>query len=151
MQDPIESTSELRGRRRVERWFETGARTVPGARWLRTSLRTLHLIAVGALYGGHLYAVDAARLKPALLGALATGALLMALEVWQSRIWLVQVRGVSTFVKLGLVGACRLAPDLTVILLTIALVIGSVSSHMPSRWRYHSVLHGRVAGPTERG
>jgi len=95
--------------------------------------------------------VDAARLKPALLSVLATGGLLMGLEVWQSRIWIVQVRGVSTLVKLGLVGSCRLVPDLTVILLTLALVIGSVSSHMPSRWRYHSVLHGRVAGPTERG
>jgi len=151
MHSPIDSTSELSGRRRVERWFEAGARTVPGARWLRTSLRTLHLIAVGALYGGHLYAVDAARLKPALLSVLATGGLLMGLEVWQSRIWIVQVRGVSTLAKLGLVASCRLVPDLTVILLTLALVIGSVSSHMPSRWRYHSVLHGRVAGPTERG
>jgi hypothetical protein len=36
-------------------------------------------------------------------------------------------------------------------LLTLSLVIGSISSHMTSRWRYHSVLHGRVAGPTERG
>jgi len=125
--------------------------TIPGARWLRTGLRTLHLIAVGALYGGHLYAVDVARLQPALLSVLLTGGLLIGFEVWQSRIWLVQVRGVATFVKLGLMAGCRLAPDLTVVLLTLALVIGSVSSHMTSRWRYHSVLHGRVAGPTERG
>jgi len=126
-------------------------RTIPGARWLRTSLRTLHLIAVGALYGGHLYDVEAARLLPALFSVLLTGGLLLGFEVWQSRIWLVQVRGVVTFLKLGLVASCRLAPDLTVAILTLAMVIGSVSSHMPSRWRYYSVLHGRVAGPTERG
>jgi hypothetical protein len=95
--------------------------------------------------------VDTARLLPALFAVLLTGGLLLGFEVWQSRIWLVQVRGVATFLKLGLMAGCRLAPDLTVVLLTLALVIGSVSSHMPSRWRYYSVLHGRVAGPTERG
>jgi hypothetical protein len=95
--------------------------------------------------------VDNARLLPALFAVLLTGGLLMGFEVWQHRIWLVQVRGVATFVKLALVACCRLAPDLTILLLTLAMVIGSVSSHMPSRWRYYSVLHGRVAGPTERG
>jgi hypothetical protein len=64
---------------------------------------------------------------------------------------LVQVRGVATFLKLGALAAIGLTPDWTVALLTLALVIGSISSHMPGRWRYHSVLHGRVAGLTERG
>ncbi len=147
----VDDTPEPSWRQRAERWLEADAKTIPGARWLRTGLRTLHLIAVGALYGGHLYAVDIARLQPALLSVLLTGGLLLGFEVWQSRIWLVQVRGVATFVKLGLLAGIGLAPDLAVALLTLALVIGSISSHMPSRWRYHSVLHGRVAGPTERG
>jgi hypothetical protein len=148
---PVNVTPKPSWRQRAERWLEADAQTIPGARWLRTSLRTLHLIAVGALYGGHLYAVDVARLQPALLSVLLTGGLLICFEVWQSRIWLVQVRGVATFLKLGLLAGSRLAPELTTALLTLALVIGSISSHMPSRWRYHSVLHGRVAGPTERG
>jgi hypothetical protein len=151
MPDSVDVTPEATWRQRAERWTEAGERAIPGARWLRTSLRTLHLIAVGALYGGHVYGVDVSRLWPALLAVLLTGGLLIGFEVWQHRIWLVQVRGVVTFLKLGLVASCRLAPDLTVALLTLAMVIGSVSSHMPSRWRYHSVLHGRVAGPTERG
>ena len=138
-------------RQRAERWLEVGAQTIPGARWLRTSLRTLHLIAAGALYGGCLYAVDVARLQPALHSVLLTGGLLAGFEVWQSRIWLVQVRGVATFLKLGILAGTSFAPDWTAALLTLALVIGSISSHMPGRWRYHSVLHGRVAGPTERG
>jgi hypothetical protein len=151
MPHPVDATPESSWRQRVERWLEADARAIPGARWLRTSLRTLHLIAVGALYGGHLYAVDVSRLLPALLSVLLTGGLLVCFEVWQSRIWLVQVRGVVTFLKLGLLAAARLTPDLTVAVLTLAMLIGSISSHMPARWRYHSVLHGRVAGPTERG
>ena len=34
------------------------ARPLPGVRTLRTTLRTLHVIAVAALYGGHVYGVD---------------------------------------------------------------------------------------------
>jgi len=151
MSYPVDDTPNPSWRRRAERWLEVDAQAIPGARWLRTSLRTLHLIAVGALYGGHLYGVDVGRLQPALYSVLLTGGLLVGFEVWQSRIWLVQVRGVATFVKLGLMIVAGLAPDLVVALLTLALVIGSISSHMPGRWRYHSVLHGRIAGPTERG
>ena len=147
----IDATPEPSLRQRAERWTEAGERKIPRARWLRTSLRTLHLIAVGALYGGHIYAVDATRLRPALFSVLLTGGLLVCFEAWQSRVWLVQLRGVATFLKFGLLAAIGLAPDLTVALMTLALVIGSISSHMPGRWRYHSVLHGRVAGPTETG
>jgi hypothetical protein len=90
--------------------METNVRAIPGARWLRTSLRTLHLIAVGALYGGHLYTVDVTRLQPALLSVLLTGGLLVCFQVWQARIWLVQVRGVATFLKLVLLAGIGLTP-----------------------------------------
>lgn len=50
-----------------------------------------------------------------------------------------------------MISGTAIAPGATVTLLTLALVFGSISSHMPSRWRYHSFLHGRVAGPTEKG
>jgi hypothetical protein len=64
---------------------------------------------------------------------------------------LVQVRGAATLFKVVLVAGVGAAWDLRVALLTLALVIGSVSSHMPGRWRYYSLLHGRVVGPTEKG
>jgi hypothetical protein len=151
MLSPIDATSKMGLRKRVEFWFEADEKKIPGARWLRTSLRTLHLIAVGALYGGYVYAVDFSRLRPALLSVFVTGGLLVCFEVWQARIWLVQIRGIATFLKLGLLAGIGIATDRAVLFLTLAIVIGSISSHMPSRWRYHSVLHGRVAGPTERG
>jgi hypothetical protein len=151
MPHPTDANPEFSWRQRAERWLEDGGRAIPGGRWLRTTLRTLHLVAAGALYGGHFYAVDVTRLRPALLAVLLTGGLLVGFEVWQSRIWLVQMRGVATFLKLAALAAIGFTPDWTVALLTLALVIASVSSHMPARWRYHSVLHGRVAGLTERG
>jgi hypothetical protein len=67
---PVDATPKLSWRQCAERWLEAGVQTIPGARWLRTSLRTLHLIAAGALYGGQLYAMDVDRLQPILLSVL---------------------------------------------------------------------------------
>lgn len=138
-------------RERADLWLRVDPRPVPAARILRTVLRTAHLIAAGALYGGHVYGVEAERLVPSLVAVLATGGAFLALEVYQSSIWLIQVRGVATLTKLALVAAVALFWDLRVPLLTLAVIVGGVSSHMPGRFRYHSLLHGRVVGPTESG
>jgi hypothetical protein len=137
--------ARLRGSLRVE------PRAVPAVRGLRMTLRTLHLIAVAALYGGHVYGVAPQRLVPALGASVASGALFMALEIYRAPVWLVQVRGVATLVKVALVAAVAVAWDWRIPLLTGVLAIGAVSSHMPGRWRYHSLLHGRVVGPREQG
>jgi hypothetical protein len=126
-------------------------RPVPAVRLLRTTLRTLHLIAVAALYGGHVYGATPERLVPSLLATVGTGALFMALELYRAPIWLVQVRGVATVVKIALAASVALAWDLRVPILTGVVAIGAVTSHMPGRWRYHSVLHGREVGPREQG
>jgi hypothetical protein len=138
-------------RERADLWLRVEPRSVPAARILRTVLRTAHLIAAGALYGGHVYGVEAERLLPSLVAVLATGGAFLGLEVYQSSIWLIQIRGVATLAKLALVAAVALFWDLRVPLLTLAVIVGGVSSHMPGRWRYHSVLHGRVVGPRESG
>jgi hypothetical protein len=138
-------------RERLELLLDAEPRPVPGARLLRTTLRTAHLIAAGALYGGHVYGVEAERLVPALLAVLATGGAFLGIEVYQAPVWLVQLRGVATVVKLVLTASVALFWDLRVLLLTLTVIIGGVSSHMPGRWRYHSVLHGRVVGPRESG
>jgi len=138
-------------RERLGGWFRVDPRPVPAARPLRTALRTAHLIAAGALYGGHVYGVEAERLVPALAGVLATGGAFLAIEVYQASVWLIQIRGVATLVKLALVASVAVFWELRVLLLTLAVIIGGVSSHMPGRWRYHSVLHGRVVGPQESG
>jgi hypothetical protein len=138
-------------RERLGQWFRVDPRPVPAARLLRTALRTAHLIAAGALYGGHVYGVEAERLVPALAGVLATGGAFLAIEVYQASVWLVQIRGVATLVKLALVAAVAVFWELRVLLLTLAVIVGGVSSHMPGRWRYHSVIHGRVVGSQESG
>jgi len=126
-------------------------RPLPGVRPLRTTLRTAHTLAFAALYGGHVYGIAAERLRPALVATVASGLALMALEMYRTPVWPVQLRGLAAFAKLALVAAVGLWWNARVALLSAAIVIGGVASHMPGRYRYYSVLHGRVVGATEAG
>ena len=126
-------------------------RPLPGVRAWRMLLRTAHLVAFGALYGGHVYSIPETRLQGALIATVATGGALMAFEIYRAPIWLVQVRGVATMAKILLVAVAGAIPQLAVPLLTLVIAIGALSSHMPGRWRYHSLRHGRVVGPHEKG
>ena len=138
-------------RAELERRLRPESRAIPHLRTWRTGLRTLHIIAVSALYGGHVYGVSAERLAPAWIATLGTGGALMGLEIYRTSVWIVQVRGAATALKLALVAAVAAFWTQRVPLLTVAMVIGAVVSHMPGRWRYHSLLHGRVVGPRDKG
>lgn len=132
----------------------TGAapwKALSSARLWRTTLRTAHLIAFGALYGGCVYGVPPERLAPALAAAVGTGLALMVLEAVREPLWIVQVRGVATVTKIALVVASLAISEHAVLLLTLTIAIGAVSSHMPGRFRYWSVRHRRVVGRREKG
>ena len=120
-------------------------------RALRTGLRTAHVIAFSAFYGGHLYGVAAERLLPALIATIATGGVFMALEVCSAPVWLFQIRGVATLVKLVLVASVAALWDWRIFLLTLVMAIGVVTSHMPGRYRYYSLLHRREVGDGGKG
>jgi len=121
------------------------------SRPLRTTLRTTHLLAFGALYGGHVFDIAPERLLPALAAVLASGGAFMLFEIWRAPIWLVQVRGVATYAKLGLLLSVPAFWAERVWILSAIVVIGTVVSHMPSRYRYYSLLHRRVMNGGEKG
>jgi hypothetical protein len=113
-------------------------------RVLRTTLRTVHLLAVGAYYGGHVFSVPPERLAPAALAVIATGVLFVIFEIWSAPVWLVQIRGVATYVKLALIGSISLFWDERIWILSLVTVIGVVVSHAPAHFRYYSVTDRRV-------
>ena len=121
------------------------------SRTLRTTLRTLHILAFGAYYGGQLYSVSAERLEPALAAVVGTGVLFMLFEISRAPVWLHQLRGVFTYGKIGLLISAMLFPDYTIALLTLIVILGVIVSHAPSSFRYYSVLRRQVLSTHGKG
>lgn len=114
------------------------------SRWLRTSLRTLHLIAFGAFYGGHVFAVDESKLLSALVAVIGTGTAFLLFEVWRAPVFLIQVRGLATYAKLALLALSYWFLDYQVAILTAVVIIGSLVSHVPASIRYYVFFRGEV-------
>ena len=116
-----------------------------GTRTGSIALRTLHLASFGILLGGHAFAVEADRLLPALYLTIASGAGLIAIEVYVMWLyWLFLGKGVMVLLKLAILLAIPSFCEHRVILLLVVVVIASAGSHMPARFRHYSFLRRRV-------
>ena len=136
---------------RLEQRLSVETKPLPGGRALRTGLRTVHVLAFATLYGGHVYNLPPERLLWGLVATVATGTAFLAFEIYSAPVYLVEMRGLATVVKLALVAAVAVFWEARVALLSIAIVIGVVASHMPGRYRYFSLLHGRVVETEGQG
>ena len=122
-----------------------------GTRGLSIALRTLHLASFGILLGGHAFAIEADRLLPALYLTIASGIGLMALEVYVIGLyWFFQGKGVMVLAKLAILLTVPFLWEYRVFLLLLVVVIASVGSHMPARYRHYSFLHRRVVQAGEK-
>ena len=115
-------------------------RRIPGRRALGIALRTAHLSTFGALLGGHVFGVDAARLRPFLAATVLSGVLLVVLELASTCQWLLEGRGLAVLAKLAVLAAIPAFWEQRVPLLLAVVVIGSVGSHMPAQFRHRSFL-----------
>lgn len=132
------------------RWFlPERMRFVPGTRAISIALRTLHLAAFGVLLGGHAFDVEAEKLLPYLSLTILSGIGLITTEVYAVGLyWFFLGKGLMVLAKLGLLLAVPVFWEQRVALLLV-VVIASVGSHMPARYRHYSLLHRRVIGPGE--
>jgi hypothetical protein len=124
--------------------FPDPVRVVPHARAWNIAFRTAHIAVTGILLGGHVFDLAEERLRLWLALAVLTGAGLIALEAYPSCRWVYQGRGVLVLSKLALLGAIPFLWDYRVPILLLVVVIASVGSHMPARFRYYSFVHRRV-------
>lgn len=114
-------------------------------RVLSIALRTVHLASFGILVGGHAFVIEADRLVPALYVTILSGVGLMALEVFANGLhWFLLGKGVSVLLKLGILVLVPVFWDHRLMLLLLVVVIASVGSHMPARFRHYSFLRHRV-------
>ncbi len=122
----------------------TLAHTMFTPRFWNIALRTAHIAAMGVLLGGHAFDVAAPRLILALWCTVATGLALGFLEAGLRLVWFHQGRGLLTLAKLALVLSVVWLWDYRLPILLGVVVLASVGSHMSARFRYYSVLYGRV-------
>lgn len=113
-------------------------------RALNIALRTAHIGAMGILVGGHAFDVTPERLRVSLWLTIGTGVALAAIEAGPRLSWLHQGSGLMTMGKLALLSAVPLAWDYRLPILLAVIVVASVGSHMPARYRHYSVVYRRV-------
>jgi len=124
--------------------FPAAPRHLPYERGINIALRTVHLMTSGILLGGHAFDASAHRLILFLYLTILSGIGLILLELFTSCRWIYLAKGVMVMVKAALVIAAGLWWDQRVSFLLLVVLIGSIGSHMPARFRYYSFLHGRV-------
>ena len=117
---------------------------VTAKRWTKISLRTLHLLAVAGVGGGILFGLEKDLWINYWWLAMASGILMMLIDIISSPVWMVQVRGVSIFVKLILLAYLGSNPDWDGPLVVLIIIISAVISHAPGRLRYYSIYHRKV-------
>ena len=113
-------------------------------RTLNIGLRTAHIGAMGVLLGGHAFDVAPERLRVSLWLTIGTGIALAAIEAGPRLLWFHQGSGIMTMAKLVLICAVPLAWDYRFPILLAVLVLASVGSHMPGRYRHYSVVYRKV-------
>jgi hypothetical protein len=124
--------------------FPATPRHVPYERGINIALRTAHLMTSGVLLGGHTFDFPAHRLILFLYLTIASGLCLILLELYSSCRWIYLGKGVMVSVKIALLIAAGVWWKHRVAFLMLVVLVGSVGSHMPARFRYYSLLHGRT-------
>ncbi len=113
-------------------------------RWTKISLRTLHLLAVAGVGGGILFGLEKDLWMNYWWLAMASGGLMMLIDMIPNPVWIVQVRGLSILSKLILFAFLGCYPGWDGYLLVIIIIISGVISHAPGNLRYYSVYHRKV-------
>ncbi|RMH38177.1 MAG: hypothetical protein D6689_20015 [Deltaproteobacteria bacterium] len=124
-----------------------------GVRAFRIACRTAHIVGSCFLVGGHAYGASRDALIPWLIATVASGALLIASDLRESLQWFRELRGVAVLAKASLLLLVLAWWQHRVAILVAVIVVGSVVSHMPGRYRYW-VLFGpdrRAAGADTAG
>ncbi len=125
--------------------FPEPVRTLPYARAWNIAFRTAHIAVTGIVFGAHVFQVDEERLLTWLyLLTIFTGICLVVVEIYPSCRWCYQGRGVAVLVKLALLCLIPWFWNYRVLILVTVIVIASVGSHMPRRFRYYSFIHRRI-------
>ena len=109
----------------------------------KTGVRALHILGIAGSAGGILYGVERELWLNWWILAMVTGVTMMALEISRSTLWLIQLKGVLTIVKLGLLSSFFIIPQHKPALFITVLLMSVVIAHGPAGLRHYSIWHRR--------
>ncbi|GLP98137.1 hypothetical protein [Paraferrimonas sedimenticola] len=112
-------------------------------RLTKTALRALHILGICGVGGGVLFNLESSVFQDYWLMTIATGSILMGWEVLRSPVWLAQLKGVLTLVKLGLLALFLPFPEYQGELFIAILLLSVLVTHGPSGLRHFSIVHMR--------
>ena len=112
-------------------------RDFPWGRWLNVALRSLHL--AGVVLGGAAILGKGELSIADIVLMLLTGIGLYAIELWHHRGFWRELAGVFIVLKLLLLLAMLLVPDIALPLFWLLLIASSVVSHAPRVFRHRRI------------
>jgi hypothetical protein len=133
-------------------FFPENPRHFPGQRWAKIILRALHVLAAGVYTGAWVFAVEDGIRLPWFFAALGSGLLLISIDLLETGVFLLQVRGIVVMVKLSLLFALPYLDGLEARILIGVVIASVISSHASSSFRYFLVWgRGRLKGACTKG
>ncbi len=130
--------------------FPQAPRDFAYRRLIRSALRATHIACTGILLGAYIFQQPVSTLEAWLFFSVLTGLLIMATDLHASAAVLFEVRGLVVLIKVGLLCALPVYPQLSIPLLLIALFIGVFASHMPKRYRHKILFFNKYFLPDHR-
>lgn len=122
--------------------FPESDRAFFGLRWINILLRTVHLIGVAGCGGIFFYQLPLKSVFPFLHMTLISGALMTLIAIWCNGIWLLQLRGVATLLKLAMLGYAMTygSEEWEYFACLFVIVVAGIVSHAPGKFRYFRVI-----------
>jgi len=98
--------------------------------------RTVHLVAIAGLVGGHMFGAPLAPLRPLLYLSIITGAAMCALEAYPNRRFFYQGWALLLWLKIVMLMLVPAFWNARRPIVIVVLVIASIGSHMPRALRH---------------
>jgi len=132
--------------------FPPEPRTFSGQRLFKVLARAVHVLCAGTYVGAYILQAAPSQRGPWFLAALVSGAIVLALHLYETAAFLCQVRGLVVVAKVAALAALPLVEPFGAWLLAAIVLVSVVSSHASSGIRHHQVLgRGRLRGASTKG
>ena len=130
--------------------FPWPPRKLRWARPVQLLLRTVHIAAMALVLGGVAFRVPERELTVPIVLTVASGTLLLAVDVARSGVFLYLAAGLAVHLKLVLLLLGNVFPEARLAFYLAATVVASVGSHMSGPFRHYSFFHGRALEQSRR-